>query len=74
MAQRLTYSIVDQPDGRFDILVLLGTRSLYARTGLMTLAEAEDEIKLIWALMAPFGASVIHWKDPIGLSHPCRTF
>lgn len=74
MAQKLIYSIVDQPDGRFDILVLRGSRSLYARTGLMTLAQAEDEIDLLRALMAPLGAPVVYWTDPVGLAHPCAKF
>ena len=71
MAQRLTYTIVDQPDGRFDILVLLGSGSLYVRTGLMTLAEADEEIDLLRALMTPLGAPVVHWTGPIGLPHTC---
>ena len=74
MAQRLTYSIVDQPDGRFDILVLLGSRSLYVRTGLMTLAQADEEIALLRALMAPFGAPVVQGTGPGGLPHTCARF
>ena len=74
MAQRLTYSIVDQPDGRFDILVLLGARSLYARTGLMTLAQAEEEIDLLRALMAPLGAPVVQWTGPADVPHACVRF
>ena len=74
MAQRLTYSIVDQPDGRFGILVFLDSGSLHSREGLMTLAEAEEEIDLLRALMAPFGAPVVHWTGTADLPHHCARF
>jgi len=59
MAQRVTYSIVDQPDGRFDLLVLLGGRVLHARTGFMTLGEAEEEVEFLRDLMTACGAPVV---------------
>jgi len=59
MSQRVTYSIVDQPDGRFELLVLFGSCSLYARTGFMTLAEVEEELEFVHVLMAACGAPVI---------------
>ena len=59
MAQRVTYSIVDQPDGRFDLLVLVGARELHARTGFMTLAETEDEVEFLRELMTACGAPVV---------------
>jgi hypothetical protein len=59
MAQRVTYSIVDKPDGRFDLLVLLGGRVLHARTGFMTLAEAEEEVEFMRDLMTACGAPVV---------------
>lgn len=74
MVQRLTYSIVDQADGRFDILVLLGSRSLYSRTGLMTLTAAEEEIDLLRALMAPLGAPVVQWTGIADLPLTCARF
>jgi hypothetical protein len=59
MAQQVTYSIVDQPDGRFDLLVLLGERVLHARTGFMTLAETEEEVEFLRELMTACGAPVV---------------
>ena len=59
MVQRVTYSIIDQPDGRFDVVVVLGATSLYAREGMMTLAEAEEELDCLRALMAACGAPVV---------------
>jgi hypothetical protein len=59
MAQRVTYSIVDHPDGRFDLLVLLGARVLHARTGFMTLAETEEEVEFLRELMTACGAPVV---------------
>lgn len=59
MAQRVTYSIVDQSDGRFDLLVLLGARVLHARTGFMTLSEVEDEVEFLRDLMTACGAPVV---------------
>jgi len=59
MAQRVTYSIVDRADGRFDLLVLLGARALHARTGFMTLAETEEEVELLRELMTACGAPVV---------------
>jgi hypothetical protein len=59
MAKRVTYSIVDQPDGRFDLLVLVGSRVLHARTGFMTLAETEEEVELLRELMTACGAPVV---------------
>ena len=44
MAQTVTYSIVDQPDGRFDLVVRLGSGPLHARAGFLTLAEVEDDL------------------------------
>jgi hypothetical protein len=52
-------SIIDQADGRFDVLVLLGTGSLFARTGFMTLVDAEEELELVHILMTACGAPVI---------------
>ncbi|KQU33161.1 hypothetical protein ASG63_14770 [Methylobacterium sp. Leaf94] len=59
MAQQVTYSIVDQSDGRFDLLVLVGARVLHARTGFMTLSETEAEVEFLRELMTAFGAPVV---------------
>ena len=68
MAHRVTYSIVDQADGRFDLLVLLGARVLHARTRFMTLGEVEDEVEFLRELMTACGAPVVRaaGSDPLG--------
>ena len=63
MAQRVTYSIVDQPDGRFDLIVRLGSGSLFARTGFMTLAEAEEEVAFLKVLMTACSAPLARVDD-----------
>jgi hypothetical protein len=59
MAHRVTYSIVDQADGRFDLLVLLGARVLHARTRFMTLTEIEEVVEFLQVLMTACGAPVV---------------
>ena len=59
MPQRVTFSIVDRPDGRFDLVVLLGSRSLYACEGFLTLADAEDETEFLRVLMTACGAPLV---------------
>ena len=56
MAQRVTFTIVDQPDGRFDLVVVLGSRALFARRGFFTLAEVEEETEFLRVLMTACGA------------------
>lgn len=51
MAQRVTFRIIDQPDGRFDLVVSLGGRSHYTLQGFLTLAEAEEEAAFVRTLM-----------------------
>jgi len=63
MAQNVTYSIVDQPNGCFALVVLLGSRSLYTRRELRTLAEVEEQIALVRDLMAACGAPVMELQD-----------
>ena len=63
MAQQVTYSIVDQPDGRFGLVVLLGSRSIHARTGFMTLADVEEELEFIRVLMTACSAPVVRAAD-----------
>ena len=73
MAQNVTYSIVDQPDGRFALVVLLGSCLLYTRSGLRTLAEVEEQIALVRDLIAACGAPVMELQDgrcPPNLLHP----
>jgi hypothetical protein len=65
MVQRVTYSIVDRPDGRFDLVVRLGFTSLYSREGLMTLSEVEEETEFLRSLMAACGAPLV-WSSTSG--------
>ena len=75
MAQSVTYRIVDQPDGRFDLIVVLGSRSVYARRGFMTIAEAEEQLESLKILMAACGAPVIQARSHAfqGLNYGCWT-
>lgn len=63
MTQRVTYSVVDQPTGHFDVVVLLGSRSCYVRSGYLTLADAESDIAVLRSLMAACGAPVSELRD-----------
>ena len=59
MAQSVTYGFFDRSDGRFDVIVVLGSGSLYSPPSFMTLAEAEawaDDLKV---LMTACGAAVV---------------
>jgi hypothetical protein len=67
MTQRVTYSIVDRPDGRFDLVVCLGSTSFYALEGLMTLAEVEEETDFLRVLMAACGAPVVRLRSSDGV-------
>jgi hypothetical protein len=59
MAQPVTYSIFDRSDGRFEVIVVLGSSSLYAPPGFMTLAEAEEWVEDLKVLMEACGAPVV---------------
>lgn len=63
MTQRVTFNILDRPDGRFDLIVLLGSQSLYACEGFLTLAEAEDEMEFLRGLMTECGAPIVRETD-----------
>jgi hypothetical protein len=59
MARPVTYGIFDRSDGQFDVIVILGASSLYSPPGFKTLAEAEEWIEDLKALMAACGAPVV---------------
>src|SRR3954451_10605048 len=61
MARSVTYKIFDRSDGRFDIVVILGSGSLHQRAGFMTLADAQEWIEGLRVLMAACGAPVSEW-------------
>lgn len=56
MAQPMTYSIFDQPKGHLDVVVRLGSRSLYVQRGFLTLAATEHDLTLLQNLMSACGA------------------
>lgn len=60
MAQSVIRQIADRPDGRFDPVVVLGSKSVYARRGFMTLQETENELELLKIIMAACGTFVVH--------------
>ena len=59
MAQPVTYGIFDRSDGRFDVIVVLGSGSLYSPPSFMTLAEAEEWVDGLKVLMKACGAAVV---------------
>lgn len=59
MAQTVTYRIVDCPDGRFAVVAVLSSGSLYRSGRLLTLAEAEASVETLQVLMEACGARVI---------------
>ncbi len=60
MVQRVTYSILDRPDGRFELVVFRGSGELFARRVFRTLAQADDEVDWLRVLMTVCGAPVVH--------------
>ncbi len=73
MARIVTYKVFDRSDGRFDVVVVLGTGSLHQRAGFMTLAEAEEWIDGLRVLMAACGAPVIAWTGAASMEGAARS-
>ena len=71
MARIVTYKVFDRSDGRFDVVVILGTGSLHQRAGFMSLAEAEEWIEGLRVLMAACGAPVIAWTGAASTDTSC---
>ncbi len=59
MAQTVTCRFVDCPDGRFAVLAVLSSGSVYRCGGLLTLAEANASVETLRALLAAFGAQLV---------------
>ncbi|AWN37754.1 hypothetical protein [Methylobacterium radiodurans] len=51
--------IVDMPDGRFAVMAVLASGKVFRRKRLATLAEAEDAVDCLRAVMAACGAPVV---------------
>jgi hypothetical protein len=62
MARSVTYSIVDHPDGRFAVVAASAAGSVHWRCGFLTLAEAEQCVEDLRAMMAACGAVLVRWE------------
>ncbi|MGN8092119.1 hypothetical protein [Methylobacterium sp. 22177] len=58
MPRRVYYRISDRPDGRFDAVVTIEPDTVVRRDGFDSLAELEEWIDGLRALMAALGAPV----------------
>ncbi|GEP01145.1 hypothetical protein [Methylobacterium haplocladii] len=59
MPLTVTYDILDQTDGRFGVVATMAPDRIYRRDDLATLAEVEEWIEGLRALMAACGAPVV---------------
>lgn len=59
MATLVRCRIVDMPDGRFAVMAVLASGKVFRRMGLSTLAEAEEAVDCLCAVMAACGAPVV---------------
>lgn len=59
MTRPVCCNIVDMPDGRFAVVAVLASGKVFGRTGLPTLAVAEECVELLRAVMAACGAPVV---------------
>ena len=67
MARSVSYRIADRPDERFDVIVVLHPRTVFRQTGLLTVAEAEEWVDGLWALMAACGAQIVGGRRDAGV-------
>jgi hypothetical protein len=59
MARPVRCRIVDMPDGRFAVMAVLASGKVFRHVGLTSLAEAEESMDCLRAVMAACGAPVI---------------
>lgn len=59
MARPVRCRIVDMPDGRFAVVAMLASGKVFRRMGLATMAEAEESVGLLRAVMAACGAPLV---------------
>lgn len=70
MARPVLYRIIDQPDGRFDVMATLGPNKTFTREGLASFAEVNAALDVLRAIMAACGAEVL--LDPASATIPAR--
>ncbi|WCS28416.1 hypothetical protein LOK46_31340 (plasmid) [Methylobacterium sp. NMS14P] len=58
MPQNVEYWITDRPDGRFDVVVKLGSGKTFRRAGCVSRTEADTWIDGLRMLMVAIGAPV----------------
>lgn len=58
MTRPVTYRIVDCPDGHFAVVAMAKSGTAYWRGGLLTLAEAEDCVEDLRAMLSLCGAAL----------------
>ena len=72
MTRPVTYRIVGCPDGRFAVMAVMASGSLYHRGGLLTLSEAETCVETLRVLMATCGAPLLRGEgDVLGADQAC---
>lgn len=59
MGRPVTYSIIDHPGGQFAVVAVSASGSMYCRRGFWTLAEAEQCVEDLRAVMAACGAPLV---------------
>ena len=62
MARSVTYSVVNDPDGRFAVMAESGSRGVHWRCGFLTLAEAELCVEDLRAIMTACGSALVYCK------------
>lgn len=62
MARQAAYRLVQCPDGRFAVVAVLASGSMYRRSELSTLAEAEVCLETLRVLMEACGVSLERWE------------
>ncbi|GEP03063.1 hypothetical protein MOX02_11010 [Methylobacterium oxalidis] len=55
----MTYSIIDHPGGQFAVVAVSASGSVYSRRGFQTLAEAEQCVEDLRAVMAACSAPLV---------------
>ena len=59
MTRRVSYRIIQRPNGNFDIAVTLAGGRTHYREGLTTRADVDSAVNILRDLMAACGASLV---------------
>ncbi len=59
MAHKVTWRIIDCPDGRFAVIALLSSGAIHRCGGLLTVAEADEAVEMLQVLMEACGAQLV---------------